>query len=90
VTWNATYKNKNKEEKKERLPSKPETYQLSLQKRYNNAMVAYKQDNAMVTKYPPQVPMAAKHLPEIPPTAKHPLGKKRRHPLRQSIRRERP
>ena len=43
-----------KEEKKERLPSKPETYQLSLQTRYNNIMVAYKQDNAMVAKYPPK------------------------------------
>jgi hypothetical protein len=33
IIWNTTYKNnKKKREKKERLPSKPKTYQLSLLK----------------------------------------------------------
>jgi hypothetical protein len=43
-------------------------------------MVAYKQDNAMVAKYPPQAATAAKHLPTTRRTSIRQIAVAAKHP----------
>ena len=50
---------------------------------YNSAIVAYRQDNVTVAKYPPKAATTAMHPPTKTTAAKYPP----KHPLQQSIRR---
>jgi len=82
VTCNTTYNNIKKRRKEKATALKTRNLQTEPVKiGYNSAMIAYKQDNATVAKYPPKAATAAKHPPTKTTAAKYPP----KCPLQRSI-----